>query len=135
MIARTEYPDPTAAEAPETTAKNRRLVDREFWRKLSKFAGKIPFAEELAAAWFCIADPGTPAAAKGILIAALAYFVTPVDVIPDFVAGLGFTDDATVLALAIGAVSRHLKPEHYARARAALGRKPPSAETDPESPP
>ena len=132
MIARTEYPDPAAAAAPETAAKNHRLVDREFWRKLSKFAGKIPFAEELAAAWFCVADPSTPVAAKGILLAALAYFVMPIDVIPDFVAGLGFTDDATVLALAIGAVSRHLKPEHYARARAALGRKPASSAAEAE---
>jgi uncharacterized membrane protein YkvA (DUF1232 family) len=122
MVARAEYPDPAAAQGPETIARNRRLVDREFWHKLLKFARKIPFAEELAAAWFCATDAATPLRAKGILLAALAYFVAPVDFIPDFVAGLGFTDDAAVLALAIGAVSRHMRPEHYDRARAALGR-------------
>jgi uncharacterized membrane protein YkvA (DUF1232 family) len=121
MVARTEYPDPAAAQPPETIARNRRLVDREFWTKLRKFAARIPFAEELAAAWFCVVDSDTPASAKGILIAALAYFVSPVDIIPDFIGGFGFTDDAAVLAMAIAAVSRHLKPEHYARARAALG--------------
>lgn len=122
MVARTEYPDSAAAQAPEAVARNRRLVDREFWHKLLKFAGKIPFAEELAAAWFCATDAATPLRAKGILLAALAYFVAPVDVIPDFLAGLGFTDDAAVLALALGAVSRHMRAEHYERARAALGR-------------
>ena len=75
----------------------------------------------MAAAYFCAIDPETPGRVRGILIAALAYFVTPLDVIPDVVAGIGFTDDAAVLAMAIGLVSRNLKPEHYARARAALG--------------
>ena len=120
MTTRTEYPDPAAAQAPETTARNRRPMDREFWHKLLKVAGKIPFAEELAAAWFCVTDSATPASAKGILVAALVYFVSPIDAIPDFLAGIGFTDDAAVLAMAVAAVSRHLKPEHYARARAAL---------------
>jgi len=122
MVARIEYPNPVSAQVPKAVAENRRLVDREFWQKLLKFAAKVPFAEELAAAWFCATDAATPLRAKGILLAALAYFVTPVDVIPDFIAGFGFTDDAAVLALAIRAVSRHLKPDHYTRTRAALGR-------------
>jgi uncharacterized membrane protein YkvA (DUF1232 family) len=127
MVVRTECPDLTSAPAPEAVSRNRRIVDREFWRKLLKLAGKIPFAEELAAAWFCTTDAATPLHVKGILLAALAYFVAPVDAIPDFIAGLGFTDDAAVLAMAIGAVSRHLKPEHYARAREALGAPDPTA--------
>ena len=121
MVVRTEYPDMASAQAPETIFKNRGIVDREFWRKLLRLAGKIPFAEDLAAAYFCAIDAATPLRVKGMLLAALAYFVMPLDVIPDFVAGLGFTDDAAVLAMAIGAVSRHLKPEYHARARAALG--------------
>ncbi|MCR9261110.1 MAG: YkvA family protein [Pseudomonadaceae bacterium] len=35
-----------------------------------------------------------------ILVAALLYFVMPLDVIPDFLFGLGFLDDATVLVYA-----------------------------------
>jgi uncharacterized membrane protein YkvA (DUF1232 family) len=57
---------------------------------------------------------------KGILIAALAYFVLPFDAIPDFIAGFGFTDDAAVLALALRLVSGHMKDGHYQRARTAL---------------
>ena len=109
---------------PAVIARDERIVERGFWKKLLKLAGTIPFAEDLAAAYFCAVDPATPTRVKGVLLAALAYFVTPVDLIPDFVAGLGFTDDAAVLAAAIALVSRHVKPEHIARARAALERPP-----------
>ena len=53
-------------------------------------------------------DKKTPLRAKGILLAALGYFVLPVDIIPDFVLGLGFTDDIAVLTAAITAVSAHI---------------------------
>lgn len=98
----------------------RQLVDRGFWRKLLTVARQIPFAEDLAAAWFCVADPATPARVKVLLIGALAYFVLPFDTIPDFIAGFGFTDDAAVLAMAIRLVSGNLKEAHYEKARAAL---------------
>jgi uncharacterized membrane protein YkvA (DUF1232 family) len=119
MVVRSEQA--LAASAAEF-ARNSGVVARDFWRKLSRLATQLPFAEDLAAAWFCATDPATPAKAKGILVAALAYFVLPFDAIPDFLAGIGFTDDAAVLALAIRTVSKHMKPEHYDRARAALGR-------------
>jgi uncharacterized membrane protein YkvA (DUF1232 family) len=114
-----DIPERTAL--PAVIARNRRTVERGFWKKLLKAAGRIPFAEEAAAAYFCAVDPATPTRVKGVLLAALAYFVIPTDAIPDFVAGLGFTDDAAVLAVAISIVSRHMMPQHRERARAALG--------------
>jgi uncharacterized membrane protein YkvA (DUF1232 family) len=57
---------------------------------------------------------------KAVLFAALAYFVMPFDLIPDFVAGFGFTDDAAVLALALSLVAGNITDEHRRRARAAL---------------
>ena len=115
-----DFPNPAAIQLPAVIARNRRTVERGFWKKLLKVAGRIPFAEDLAAAYFCAMDPATPGRVKGVLIAALAYFVMPVDIIPDFIAGFGFTDDAAVLATAIGLVSGHIKPRHQRRARAAL---------------
>ncbi len=113
-------PDPAIVQLPAVIARNRRTVERGFWKKLLRVAGRIPFAEELAAAYFCAIDPATPTRVKGVLIAALAYFVMPVDAIPDFIAGFGFTDDAAVLATALGLVAGHIKPRHHARARTAL---------------
>lgn len=105
---------------PAVIARDTRIVEQGFWKKLLKFAGQIPFAEDLAAAYFCATDPATPLRVKGLLLAALAYFVAPIDAIPDFIAGIGFTDDAAVLAAAIALVAKHMKAEHRARARAAL---------------
>jgi uncharacterized membrane protein YkvA (DUF1232 family) len=112
--------DQNATQLPPVIARNERIVRDGFWKKLLKLAGKVPFADDAAAAYFCAIDPATPTRVKGILLAALAYFVLPFDAIPDFVAGLGFTDDAAVLAMALSLVARHVTPEHRARARAAL---------------
>lgn len=110
-----------SSQLPAVIARNERTVERGFWKKLLKVAGQIPFAEELAAAYFCAIDPATPTRVKGMLFAALAYFVSPVDAIPDFIAGLGFTDDAAVLAAVVALVARHMNASHRARAREALG--------------
>jgi len=119
----TELESP-ALNLPAVVARNERTVREGFWRKMARVAGKIPFAEDAAAAWFCTRDPETPLRVKATLLAALAYFVLPTDIIPDFIAGLGFTDDASVLMAAIGLVSSHLKPTHREAARKALGLPP-----------
>jgi uncharacterized membrane protein YkvA (DUF1232 family) len=119
-----DLPDPTAIQLPATIARNQRLVEERFWQKLLRLAGRIPFTEDLAAAYFCAVDPATPSRVKGVLLAALAYFVLPFDTVPDFLAGFGFTDDAAVLAMAIGLVSRHMTKRHRSRARGVLGIPP-----------
>lgn len=123
----------TAFEAEEVhlpviIRKNETYVRRRFWLKLRRFIGRIPFTEELVASYYCALDPATPVRVKAVLLAALAYFVLPTDLIPDFIAGLGFTDDATVLATAIGIVGGHLKERHRAKARATLLRPEPAAD-------
>jgi len=98
-------------------------VRAKFWRTAKKAARQIPFMEEVVAAYYCAMDKKTPVRAKGILLAALGYFVLPVDVIPDFVLGLGFTDDLAVLTAAITAVSAHIKPAHRLAAKRAIADK------------
>ena len=112
--------DITTYQLPAVIARNERIVERGFWKKFLKLARRIPFAEDLAAAYFCAVDPATPTKVKAILLAALAYFVMPFDAIPDFIAGFGFTDDAAVLAAAIGLVAKHIGEQHRVKARALL---------------
>jgi uncharacterized membrane protein YkvA (DUF1232 family) len=126
MSSNANLPDLAKVQLPAVIARNSRIVEEGFWTKLLRLAGKIPFAEELAAAYFCAVDPATPLRVRGLLFAALAYFVTPIDLIPDFIAGLGYTDDAAVLAAAVGLVSGNIRERHHARARAALGIPPPA---------
>ena len=109
------------ANLPAVIAQNERIVERGFWTKLLHLVGRIPFADDAAAAYYCATDPATPSRVRGVLFAALAYFVTPIDAIPDFVAGLGFTDDAAVIAMTLALIGRHVKSEHFAKARETLG--------------
>ena len=98
--------------------------------KLLRVAGRIPFADDLAAAYYCAIDARTPKKAKGVLFAAMAYFVLPADMVPDVLAGLGFTDDATVLATALGVVGAHVQPRHRQSARRLLKLPEPDAQDD-----
>jgi uncharacterized membrane protein YkvA (DUF1232 family) len=95
-------------------------VASNFWRTLKKAMRYLPFADDLVAAYFCAMDPQTPARVRIILLSALAYFVMPLDSIPDFLIVFGFSDDAAVLMAAITAVRRDITPAHYIAAKAAL---------------
>ncbi len=95
-------------------------VRAKFWHKARQAARHIPFMEDVVAAYYCALDRKTPLRAKGILLAALAYFILPADAIPDIVLGLGFTDDIAVLTAAIAAVRAHITPAHRLAAREAL---------------
>ena len=101
-------------------ARDKARVEQGFWDKVRWTLGRVPFVEEAMAAYYCALDPKTPLQVKAILLGALAYFVIPVDMIPDFIAGLGFTDDAVVLALAIRSVAPAITERHRNKARAAL---------------
>ncbi len=104
----------------EKAAQREQRVRTGFWRTFAKVARRVPFAEDLVAAYYCALDPATPHRTRAILIGALAYFVLPTDFVPDFIAGFGFTDDFTVIAAALGAVRGKMQPAHYEAARRAL---------------
>ncbi len=94
---------------------------RRFWDKLKRVAGKIPFAEDLVAAFYCATDPKTPSRVKLILLGAIGYFVLPLDAVSDLLPLIGFADDAAVLAAAITQVAGSITEEHRAKARKSLG--------------
>jgi uncharacterized membrane protein YkvA (DUF1232 family) len=112
---------------PEAEAAREDYVRSSFWDKLKKVARHIPFAESAVAAYFCALDPATPTRAKLTLMGALAYFILPIDVIPDFLPIIGYTDDAAVLALAIKIVGDHITAEHRQKAREILSGAPNAA--------
>src|SRR5690606_36753412 len=73
------------------------VVRAKCWPKLKRVMSKVPFARDAAAAYYCAIDRGTPLRAKGIILAALAYFIMPMDAVPDVLAVIGFTDDIAVI--------------------------------------
>ena len=112
MVSRNDEPVSDGSEAER--------IRRKFWRTARKAARHVPFMEDVVAAYYCALDKETPLRVKGILFAALGYFILPADTIPDVIFGLGFTDDIAVLTAALAAVRAHLKPAHLAAAKDAL---------------
>lgn len=93
---------------------------RDFWAKLKRVGRRLPFAEDLVAAYYCATDPATPKRVKLVLVGALAYFVLPADVVPDLLPLLGFADDAAMLAAAIAQVAGAITESHRGKAREVL---------------
>jgi uncharacterized membrane protein YkvA (DUF1232 family) len=104
----------------DTQSSREKTVRKKFWPTFRKAVRHIPFARDLVAAFYCATDPKTPLRVRGILLAALAYFIMPFDVIPDFFAVIGYTDDVAVLAAAFAMVSGNIRPQHYDAADRAL---------------
>ncbi|NKB52308.1 MAG: DUF1232 domain-containing protein [Rhizobiaceae bacterium] len=108
---------------PVPLAKSRsreKKVRAQFWPKFRAFAAHIPFAEDLAAAYYCATDKKTPLKVRGTLLAALAYFILPADIVPDFFAVVGFSDDLAVFTAAMTLVQAHVTDEHREKARQAM---------------
>ncbi len=109
-----------AAGRPSAYTRDVRYVEKGFWGKTRRMAGRVPFVLDLTAAWYCAVDRRTPVYVKAVLMGALAYFVVPVDIVPDIILGAGLVDDATVLATAISGIASHIKPDHIEKARRSL---------------
>ena len=114
--------DPSRALVPSVQRVNEARVRDGFWPKIRRTAARIPFAGQALSVWYAARDPETPTAAKGIMLGALAYFVLPVDAIPDIFAGIGFTDDAAVIAALLATLGANVKRRHRALADQALDR-------------
>ena len=114
--------NPEKALVPAVQKVNEMRVRKGFWPKMRRTAARIPFAGQAMAAWYAAQDPKTPLAAKGLILGALAYFVIPVDAIPDIFAGIGFTDDAAVIAALVATLGANIKRRHRDQASDTLER-------------
>jgi uncharacterized membrane protein YkvA (DUF1232 family) len=91
------------------------------WRyvRLARLLTRLPTYARLV--WGIVRDPRTPVVLKGLLLAALAYVVTPVDLVPDAIPILGQADDLTVLLLVLDLFIQNapaeVRSEHMERAR------------------
>ena len=93
-------------------------AERGFWDKLAnhaKSAGQGVVGKALTV-YYVMADQKTPVRNKATAIAALGYFISPMDAVPDLIVGLGYTDDFGVLVAALTALSSSITDEISARA-------------------
>ncbi|KAB2873779.1 MAG: DUF1232 domain-containing protein [Burkholderiaceae bacterium] len=88
------------------------------WGKLLRRANTARLATNLLALWKLFRHPETPRLAKAVALLVLAYALSPIDLIPDFVPVLGLLDDVILLPLGI-ALAVKLTPPHLWQARLA----------------
>ncbi len=101
-------------------ARNEQVVRERFTAKAKRYLRQVPMASEVTSMYFCLLDPKTPVWVKGVVAAALAYFILPLDVVPDLLPIIGLSDDVSVLTAAFTAVSAYITDEHREKARAWL---------------
>lgn len=97
----------------------RHYDESDFWRKVRRVAAQAG-AKVLYPAlqlFFLLQSKKVPIKAKTLIIGALGYLILPVDLMPDFIPAMGFTDDLTALLVALRTVSNHLTPEINQRAK------------------
>ena len=98
---------------------SKEFSEDSFWTKVKDFAIKAgkEVIEKALILYYCLQGPDTPVWAKTTIIAALGYFISPIDAIPDFTPVIGFTDDLGVLAAALATVAVYIKEEHKEKAK------------------
>ncbi len=88
------------------------------WGRLLRTANTARLGTYLLALWKLFKHPETPRAVRWVAVAVLAYAVSPIDLIPDFIPVLGMLDDLVLIPLGIALVVR-LTPRPLWQARLA----------------
>ena len=84
----------------------------KFWKKLRRTLRRLGAKATYYALilYYAMQDPQVSRKDKGLIIGALGYFLLPVDLIPDFLPGVGYTDDIAALAYAVYKVWHCITP-------------------------
>lgn len=110
-------------EALEQMQKSEKYYsDDKFWDKLKKFAKKAGSSVVYAVLllYYTLQKPEVPKKTKAIIIGALGYFILPVDLLPDMIVGVGFTDDLGALGIALFQVAMYIDDDIKNKARTKL---------------
>jgi len=89
--------------SPDMLAPMRIIADLKTWAKRIKRDG--------VTLWFAGKNPRTPWYAKALGVFVVAYALSPIDLIPDFIPVLGYVDDVLLLPVLIWLTIRLLPPE------------------------
>ena len=83
------------------------------WKKVKSVAKKagIKTIYMVLLLHYVLKSPDVPLEDKAKIYGALGYFILPIDLIPDFIPVVGYSDDVAALAFALHAVWKNVKPE------------------------
>lgn len=96
--------------------------EEKLFDKILKFAKKAGIKVIYLALllYYTLQQPETPIKAKSVIIGALGYFISPIDLIPDFIPVAGFSDDLTALMAAVVMVAFYINEDTKTKARERL---------------
>ncbi len=92
------------------TAEKIKYVEENLWEKLERVGKKISFAKDILALVNYMRDPYVSWHRKAIVVAALVYFISPIDTIPDIVPLVGYLDDLGVITALLKFLGHELIP-------------------------
>lgn len=109
----------TRANATSPTTRGPRPDGKTLWRKLARQASRAgrEVVERALQLHYAAQRPDTPAWARRTAYGALAYFILPTDAVPDFLVGVGYTDDLAALTTAVATLAAYIDDEVRAKAR------------------
>ena len=93
--------------------------EESFWDKITgvvKKAGAELIYKALQL-YYATQNPACPVAVKGTIFAALGYFILPLDLIPDVIPFVGFSDDLLAIGAAIGMAHMYIDDEVLRKAK------------------
>ncbi len=99
-----------------------KYTDKKLFEKLKKIslkAGK-KLVYVVLLLYYTLQKDNVPKKVKAVIIGALGYFISPFDVITDFLPFLGYTDDFGALMMALAVVAIYIDKETKIRAKSRL---------------
>ena len=90
----------------------------KFWDKAKSLGKKV--LEPALTLYYVMKSPGTPAKIKVTIAGALGYLILPVDLIPDLIPVLGYTDDLAALVALVKTCANYITPEIKAQVKEKL---------------
>lgn len=89
-------------------------------KKIKAIGYKLTYTTLLL--YYAFLNPQTPRWAKNIVMGAIGYLLTPLDIVVDFTPILGYTDDLSILSFALVTIGAYVNDEVKDKARKQLQR-------------
>ena len=98
--------------------------ESKFWKKIESIAAKagakvIYYALLL---FYTLKSPDVSIKTKALICGALGYLILPIDLIPDMLAPIGYSDDIAIIIYVVGLVKSEITPEIENKAKEKLSR-------------
>ncbi len=97
-------------DSEEKVTQGKRIIEEKLWEKVERVGKKISFAKDLLALYRYLTDPAVQWYRKSIVVAALIYFIAPIDAIPDIAPLVGYLDDLGVITAVLKYLGSELIP-------------------------